>query len=164
MQQGRLWGLALCLLGVLAFCKRETATVKGRNVSDARIVEIIPGKSIGEMAIGINVDTLPSRATVNRPGDTLDGIRFLISEADEVEDIWIEDLRAFPYELRLQGKPIARTARIEDENALWGRCERISGIKGGLFYNCAAGLAIGTDFSGRTLQIRVKPISAEAND
>jgi hypothetical protein len=133
-------------------------------VSDLRIVEIIPGKSIGEIAIGIKVDALPSRATISRPGGVLDGIRFLINEADEIEDVWIEDIRAFPNELRLQGKTVARTARIEDANAPWGKCERISGIKGGLFYNCAVGLAIGTDFSGKTLQIRVKPISAEAND
>jgi hypothetical protein len=33
-------------------------------------------------------------------------------------------------------------------------------VKGGLFFNCANGLAIGTDFARQILQVRVKPMAS----
>ena len=154
----------LCFVGALQSCKRESTTTKETKVSHSRIVEIVPGKSIGDVRLGMKIGSLPARAAINRPGGTFDEIRFLIGEADVVEDVWIEDIRAFPHELRFQGKSIPPDATIEDLNALLGKCERISDIKGGIFYNCAAGLALGTDFSRKTLQIRVKPISTQADE
>jgi hypothetical protein len=40
--------------------------------------------------------------------------------------------------------------------AVFGKCGRVEGVKGGIFYNCAAGVALGTDFAGAILQPRVK--------
>jgi hypothetical protein len=50
----------------------------------------------------------------------LDEINFLVNEAEEIEDVWIEDLRTFPHRIRLQGKEIPPGARIEDFEALFG--------------------------------------------
>lgn len=160
----RTLAVALCFAGALLSCRHESTPAKETKVSHSRIVEIVPGKSIGDIRLGVKVGSLPPQTVINRPGGTPDGIRFLIGNADIVEDVWIEDIRTFPHELRFQGKSIPRAATIEDLNALLRKCERLSDIKGGIFYNCAAGLAVGMNFSRKTLQIRVKPISTEADE
>jgi len=153
------WSARLCLAGSRLWCGCDRNRTKGAKLTPSRTVEILPGKSIGEIRIGANIRDLPARATIRRPGGELDQIHFLVNEADEVEDVWIEDLRTFPLRIRLQGQEIPPGASIEDFEALFGKCERISGIKGGIFWNCLAGVALGTDFSRKTLQIRVKSIS-----
>lgn len=122
------------------------------------MVDIVPGQSIGSIRVGISRNDLPRQAIVQGPGGVVDGLHFLLSEEDLVEDIWIEDIRTFPGELRLLGKTIPRNASVEEVEAAFGKCTRVPGIKGGIFFNCAAGVALGQDFSGKTLQVRVKPI------
>ena len=141
------------------WCGCDRNRTKGAELTPFRTVEILPGKSIGEIRIGAKIRDLPARATIHRPGGELDEIHFLVNEAEEIEDVWIEDLRTFPHRIRLQGKEIPPGASIEDFEALFGGCERITGIKGGIFWNCLAGVALGTDFASKTLQIRVKPIA-----
>jgi hypothetical protein len=52
---------------------------------------------------------------------------------------------------------IAKDAALEQLKSLFGPCERVD-VKGGVFYNCAAGIALGTDFEekGRFIQIRLQ--------
>jgi hypothetical protein len=130
-------------------------------VQQSRIIDILPGKSIGEAKLGMKVAELPSRAAIHRPAGALDDIQLLFNEGGEVEDIWIDDVHTFPHELRFQGKAIPRDATIESIQTIVGKCEQLSGIKGGIFYNCAVGLALGTNFAKKILQIRVKPISTK---
>jgi hypothetical protein len=155
------WCLGIGFLATLVFCKRQPGVAKESNVEKTRIIDIIPGQSIGEAKLGMKVDELPSRAVINRPAGAVDDIRLLINEAGEVDDIWIEDVRTFPHKLRFQGKAIPQDASVGSLQSILGKCEQISGIKGGIFYNCAVGLALGTDFAKQTLQIRVKPISTK---
>ncbi len=152
----------LCFLGMSLSCKRKSDATKEVKVSHTGVVEIVPGRSIGEVRLGRKVDALPSQAVITRPSGVLNGIRFLIGKADTVEDVWIEDIRSFPHDLQFRGKSIPRNASMEDLHVLLGKCERVSGVKGGIFYNCAAGVALGTDFSRKTLQLRVKPLSLGA--
>ena len=156
-----LWCFGGCLLAALVFCKREPSAAREAKVDESRIIEIIPGQSIGEVKLGMKVNELPSRTVIHRPAGMLDDIRLLLNEAGEIADIWIEDVHTFPHKLRLRGKTIPQDASIESLRTLFGKCEPISGLKGGIFYNCAIGLALGTDFSQKTLQIRVKHISTK---
>lgn len=55
------------------------------------------------------------------------------------------------------GVPIEPKATIEQLEAVFGKCSRVEGVKGGIFFNCAAGVALGTDFAKQKIQIRVKP-------
>jgi hypothetical protein len=156
-----LFNIGLCLFALLPSCKREAKSMKEVNVTKPHTVEIVPGESIGDVKLGTKAENMPSRATIQRPAGVLDDIHFLINEDGVVDDTWIEDLRVFPHAVRCQGKTIPPDATIESLSVLLGQCDRVAGIKGGIFYNCAAGLALGTDFSRKTLQIRVKPISTK---
>jgi hypothetical protein len=153
--------VGLCIIALLVFCKRDAKTTQEASVTEPHTVEIVPRESIGEVKLGTKAKDLPSKATIQGPAGILDEVRFLIGEDGSVEDVWIEDLRVFPHGVRCQGKTIPRDATIESLSALLGQCDRVAGIKGGIFYNCASGLALGTDFSKKTLQIRVKPISTQ---
>jgi hypothetical protein len=154
-----LLGVGFCLVATHFACKRDSTMNKEVNVTKTRVVEIVPGRSIGEVKVGMKVESLPARAKLQRPSGTLDGIQFLVSDAGQVDDVWIEDLHVFPDEVQCLGKVIPRDATIEGLGEVVGKCDRIPGLKGGIFYTCAAGLGLGTDFSRSTLQIRVKPIS-----
>jgi hypothetical protein len=149
----------LCCLATLAFCNRDSRTAEKRKVSQSIIIDIVPGKSIGEARLGMKVELLPSRAVIHRPAATLDDIQLLINDSGEVEDIWIDDVHTFPHDLRCQGKAIPKDATVESIQTIVGKCEPLAGRKGGFFYNCAAGLAVATDFAKKTLQLRVKPIA-----
>jgi hypothetical protein len=95
---------------------------------------------------------------VNPPGGEVDGVRFVLDlDSVKVEDVWIDDLRTFPHPVLFQGKALDPKASIEQLELVFGKCTRVTGVKGGIYYNCQAGLALGTDFSHATLQIRVKP-------
>jgi hypothetical protein len=143
-----------CLLTFLGGSRSGDAKMK---LSAPLHVEIVPGRSIGEVRIGGSAKDLPKRAVVDAPGGELDGIRFLLTSDGRVEDIWIEDLRTFQRTLTYGGKTIDRKATVAQLEAAFGKCSRVEGVKGGIFYNCAAGVALGTDFAGTILQLRVKP-------
>jgi hypothetical protein len=153
--------VGICCLSTLVFCNRDPSAAKERKVEPSRFIDIVPGKSIGDAKLGMKVEALPSRTVIHHPAGSLDDVQLLINDAGVVEDIWIDDVHTFPHTLRFQGKEIPKAATIDTIQAVVGKCERISGIKGGIFYNCAVGLALGTNFSKKTLQIRVKPISTK---
>jgi hypothetical protein len=120
-------------------------------------VEIVPGKSIGDVRLGMKPKDLPGRAVVNPPAGELDGVRFVLDTEDKVEDIWIDDLRTFARPVSFRGSPLDKKATVEQLEAVLGQCKKVEGVKGAIFYNCTSGVALGVDFSGTTLQIRVKP-------
>jgi hypothetical protein len=114
-------------LGVLTDCKRETIKPKELEMSKSLTVEILPGKSIGDVNLGAKADTLPSRVIITRPSGSLDGVRFLLNEGDIIEDAWIEDMRAFPHQVLYQGKRISSDISIEDLERLLGAYSGRSG-------------------------------------
>lgn len=121
-----------------------------------RKVTIVPASAIGPIRLGMHRADLPQGALIQMPGGTYEGIHFLLSEREEVEDIWIDDIKTFPATLELNGRTFPRSASIEGLEAIVGKCDRLQGRKGGVFFNCATGVALGRDFSGSTIQVRVK--------
>lgn len=122
-----------------------------------RVVTIVPGRAIGAVEIGKTPESLGPHAVRDGDAGELDGVRFSIT-AGKVDDVWIEDLRTFPHELRLGGTTIPHDATLDAIKTLCGGCTPVPGIKGGTFFNCASGVALGTDFSGgdRVIQLRVR--------
>jgi hypothetical protein len=120
-------------------------------------IEIVPGKSIGDVRLGMKAKDLPPRAAVDPPAGELDGVRFVFDTEDKIEDIWIDDLRTFVRTVSFRGIPLDKKATVEQLEAVLGECKKVEGVKGAIFYNCTSGVALGVDFSGTTLQIRVKP-------
>ena len=120
-------------------------------------IDITPKRSIGRVVLGSKVDQLPKGAIVSGVAGEIDGVHFLIQDA-RVEDVWIEDLRKFPVPLRFAGRTIARDTPLADLKALFGSCQEVV-VKGGVFFNCSAGITIGTDSAqqGEFVQLRLKP-------
>jgi len=128
------------------------------NSSSMKAIEIVPGKAIGDLKIGTRVDELPPKAVLSGIRGSLAGIQFLIANGI-VDDVWIDDLRTFRGELHFTGKAIDRRTPLEELKALFGPCDSVPGIKGGAFFNCHAGVTLGSDASGlgEFVQIRLKP-------
>lgn len=122
-----------------------------------KVVEILPGRSIGAVRLGIGINALPSGALLKDGAGSVDGVHFLVA-GDVVSDVWIEDLHTFPNAVLFDGRTIPRDASLDAVKAVFGPCTKVQGIKGGVFFNCESGVAIGCDAdeSGRFIQIRVK--------
>jgi hypothetical protein len=122
-------------------------------------VEIIPAESIGGLHVGARVADLPKRASLSGPGGKLDGIQFLASDG-VIQDVWIDDLRKFPAEVHFRGKVIPPDASLDFLKKLFGPCEEVTGRKGGVFFNCASGVALLSDFrgAGTFVQIRLRRV------
>jgi hypothetical protein len=131
--------------------------LKKGNARKMNAIEILPGKSIGELHLGARTKDLPHRAVVNGPARSLDGIHFFAPD-EVIEDIWIEDLRKFPREVGFAGKLVSRNASLDELKQTFGPCQKVSGVKGGVFFNCDAGVTLGSDFmeTGKFVQIRLK--------
>ena len=127
------------------------------NAKTMNAIEILPGRSIGELHLGARTKDLPHRAVVNGPAGSLDGIHFFAPDG-VIEDIWIEDLRKFPREVGFAGKPVPRNASLDEIKQAFGPCQKVSGVKGGVFFNCDTGVTLGCDFAetGKFVQIRLK--------
>ena len=121
-------------------------------------VDIVPGTSIGMIRVGTRTGDLPKGATIIDSGGQLDGIRFSLA-AGAVNDVWIDDIRSFPQDLRLAGALMNRKASLDELKRVLGPCDRVEGVKGGSFFNCRNGMAIGTDpeETGAFVQLRLKP-------
>ena len=134
-----------------------TEDLKKGNAKKMNAIEILPGKSIGELHLGARTKDLPNRAVVNGPAGSLDGIHFFAPDG-VIEDIWIEDLRKFPREVGFAGKPVPRNASLDEIKQAFGPCQKVSGVKGGVFFNCDTGVTLGCDFAetGKFVQIRLK--------
>jgi hypothetical protein len=150
----------LCIVAQLVSCKREVGSTKESRMTTPLVAEIVPRKSIGIVRLGMRTDALPPETLRLAASGTVDAIRFLVNEASEVDDIWIEDLRVFPHAVSYSGRDVPHDIPIEALSDIFAKCERVPGLKGGIFFNCANGLSLGTDFSHKTLKIGVKPISA----
>lgn len=149
----------LCVAISTSSCKRQPMRGKESRMTNPVVVEVVPNKSIGVVKLGMRSDGLPPEAVVHPPTGTVDDIHFLISEAGEIDDIWIEDLRVFTHAVSYAGKDIRHDIPLDELTGIFGKCDRVPGSKGGIFFNCANGLSIGTDFLRKTLKIRVKPIT-----
>lgn len=121
-------------------------------------VPIEPGVSIGKVSLGQAVGSLPGpekqeNGTVTVPP----GISASIKDG-RVVDIWLEDIRALAMPVIVAGVTIPPDAPLERIKELLGPCQEVP-VKGGMFFNCKAGVAIGTDFlgEGRFVQVRVGP-------
>ncbi len=135
---------------------KSSAKSPGAVVPGRSDIEIVPGKSIGEVHLGDGAAELPKRVVLSPPAGELDGVRFLVDSGGRIEDVWIEDLRTFPGALTYGGKTSDKKATVAQLQTIFGKCSRVEGVKGGIFYNCASGIGLGTDFLGKTLQVRVK--------
>jgi hypothetical protein len=152
-------GLWLCIAMSLSSCKREPMPSKESRMTKPVVIEVIPNKSMGVVKLGMRSDSLPPEAVVHPPSGTVDDIHFLINAAGDIDDIWIEDLRVFPHAVSCAGKDIRHDIPLDELTGIFGKCDRVPGLKGGIFFNCANGLSIGTDFSRKTLKIGVKAIT-----
>lgn len=156
--------LVLLLMMPFAGCRangvRETPKRKEKKTMDA--IEIIPGRSIGEVRVGEQAGKLPKRAVFQGMSGELDGVHFSISSG-KVDDVWIEDLRTLKLEVNLAGRLIPRNAPLKEIKKILGACEKVQGIKGGVFFVCKSGLTLGCDFNeqGDFVQLRIKPVAGE---
>lgn len=150
------FSVVLAVVGCRAKGK-NTILDKPMTTNAGNGVEIRPKHSMGEVVLGTAVEHLPARAVVSGPTGVLDGIHFEI-ESGRVADVWIEDLRTFPLPVRIEGQTIRRDISLPDLKTLLGPCENVP-VKGGVFFNCANGLAIGSDPAGQGqfIQLRLKP-------
>jgi hypothetical protein len=98
-----------------------TEDLKKGNAKKMNAIEILPGKSIGELHLGARTKDLPNRAVVNGPAGSLDGIHFFAPDG-VIEDIWIEDLRKFPREVGFAGKLVPRNASLDEIKQAFGPC------------------------------------------
>jgi hypothetical protein len=120
-------------------------------------MEILPGKSIGPVRLGARASELPKSATIVNGVGQIEGVHFAVA-GGAVDDVWIDDLRNFPVQLHYRGQVIAKDVALEDLKTMFGGCERVPDVIGGIFFNCSAGIALGTDTGGRGefVQIRLK--------
>ena len=140
----------LLFVALLAACGNGAA-------QDMADTDIIPGKSIGEVRVGAGADTLPARTKLEGEAGELDGIHFTLVDG-RVDEVWIEDIRVFPRSLRFQERVIDPKASLSEIQQIFGGCEEVEGIKGGIFYNCKAGVSLGTSFDGSDgfIQLRAR--------
>ena len=118
-------------------------------------VEIVPGKAIGPVNLGVLERELPAGAAVTGGVGNVDHVRFSLA-GGRVDDVWIDDLASFPYSLVFEGQLLSRPPTLEQLKELFADCARVPEILGGIFYNCR-GVAIGCDQEGRPMQLRLKP-------
>ena len=125
----------------------------------AKAVEIVPGRSIGSVRLGTTREALPPNAVLTGDTGSVDGVRFSLGSDGLVSDVWIEDIRAFPNALALDGRAVPVSAALDDVKIFFGACVEVEGIKGRKFYNCSSGVALGCryDGSGGFIQLRIRP-------
>jgi hypothetical protein len=119
------------------------------------VVEIVPGSRIGDVRLGARAAKLPPSASVHGDVGQVHGVHFSMQDG-AVDDVWIDDLRRFPHELRFRDKEIARTASLDEVKRLFGPCHELPDTVGGTFFRCDSGVILGIDVAGGTVQIRLK--------
>jgi hypothetical protein len=120
-------------------------------------IQIVPGRSIGGIAPGASVGTLPAAAAHDAQSGQWNGVHFTIADG-KIDDVWVDDLRALPGGAEIDGQALARDASLDELKRSLGPCEKIEGAKGGVFFRCARGLVLGCDFEekGTFVQIRLR--------
>lgn len=119
------------------------------------IIELRPGRSIGEIRLGMTRAEVPAQAVLTRHAGQLGPIRFLFAD-ERVEDIWVEGLETGTLRVRIAGKLLAQNGTVSELTPVLGTCARLDATLGGTFYNCQTGVAIGLDVTGKLTQVRVK--------
>jgi hypothetical protein len=77
----------------------------------------------------------------------------------QIDDVWIDDLRKMKYPVVWSGKVVPHHASLERLKQLFGPCQTIPGLKGGMAFKCDSGITLGCDFNGigAFIQIRLLP-------
>jgi hypothetical protein len=150
----------LALASIGAGCERQyqpsgantTAPLKDAMAA----VLIVPGHSIGGIAPGADVATLPTGASQDGRSGQWNGVHFTV-DRNKVDEVWIDDLRGLADGAAFDDRVLARNASLEDLKRLLGPCEKTEGVKGGVFFRCAGGIVLGCDFEekGTFIQIRL---------
>lgn len=130
---------------------------KQRGSRQVDTVSIVPSKSIGRVSLGQYVKELPVEAQMSASHGEIDHVQFSIVDG-RVDDVWLDDLRTFPYPVEFEGQRLDPRATWNDIKAIFGECRKIDGIKGGVFFNCSTGVTIACDWEekGITVQVRLK--------
>jgi hypothetical protein len=118
-------------------------------------VEIVPGKAIGRVSLGALERELPAGAVVADGAGSADHVQFSL-DGGRVDDVWIDDLATFPYDVMFKGQTLSRPPSLERLKGLFGDCALVPEVIGGIFYNCR-GVTIGCDHEDRPMQLRLKP-------
>jgi hypothetical protein len=139
-------------------CQKHEPVGVPQGRPEAMVVEIVPKQSIGEIRLGAKRSELPAAVEIHDGVGNHRGTQFLL-DGDTVDDVWIDDLRSFPHELRFRGQPVQKHASVEELKALFGPCTKVEGVLGGIYFNCDTGLTLGLDAQGQgqSVQIRLKP-------
>jgi hypothetical protein len=148
----------LAVVGALcSSCQQHEPAAPPQKKPETMVVEIVPKQSIGQIRLGAKRSELPAGIAIRDGVGTHHDTQFLL-DGDTVDDVWIEDLRTFPHELRYRGQQLQPKASVEELKALFGPCTKVEGILGGIYFNCA-GVTLGFDAQGRGefVQIRLKP-------
>ena len=119
-----------------------------------KTVEIVPGKSIGPVRLGALEGELPMGALVENGIGSADHVQFSLVSG-RIDDVWIDDLANFPYDLLFRGQTLSRSTNLDSLKRLFGECAKVPAILGGTFYNCP-GITIGCDQEDRPTQLRLK--------
>ena len=128
------------------------------GLSNMTVIEIVVGQSIASVQLGTARQALAKQAQITGDFGELAGVHFSVAEG-KVDDVWIEDLRKTPAGVRVSGRVLAPDVPLEQLKAALGPCTEVTGVKGGLFYNCVAGISIGCDAegTGQLVQLRLRP-------
>jgi hypothetical protein len=150
---GRLLVLVVCA----SFAAGPAASRPNGARSKRRRVDIVPGKSIGVLHLGQRRRDLPDPRAVDDGFGELGGIHFLL-DADIVAELWIDDIRSFPGDLRAGGRPLPATSTIDEVKKRFGPCLEAPPRLGGTEYLCKSGVRVGHTLYGAEeyIQIRVK--------
>jgi hypothetical protein len=120
-------------------------------------MRIVPGQSIGALRLGMESKNIPKGAAISGGGGVFEGVRFSLGDDDRIADLWIEDVRVFPGKLSLDGRELRAGAPLGEVKEFFGGCIPVEGIKGGRFFNCKSGVALGSPYDGSDgfIQLRI---------
>ena len=109
----------------------------------------------GGIGLGADVNSLPLEARSTRP---IRFTEFILLVDGKVDDVWIDDLKALPDGAVVDGTSLPPNASLDEIKRILGPCEPIEGVKGGVYFRCAKGLVLGTDWEGKGqfIQIRLR--------
>lgn len=132
--------------------------LKKKESAKMTVIEIIPGKSIGAVALGAPVKSLPKGATVAELDGKYMGINFAHKDG-KIDDVWIDDLRKMRHPIHWASHEVPHHAKLDELKKLFGPCQTVPGLKGGMSFKCDSGITLGCDFNGTGsfVQIRILP-------
>ncbi len=120
-----------------------------------KVIQIKPKISIGPISLGPASEEILKQAKEVGYFELPIGINVRVIQG-EVTDIWIDNLRALEMPIEVNGEVILQDTPLEDLQQMFGPCEEVP-VKGGIYFNCANGLALGIGCyeDGSYIQIRI---------